>query len=448
MKLSVIGCGHLGAVHAACMADIGHEVLGVDIDEAKTEMLNSGKAWFHEPGLDGLLSRNVAAGRLRFTTSFAEAAGFCRVHFLGVATPGRPDGTYDLSQVSRAVAEVARHLTGPATIIGKSTVPPGTTASLISVAAGASRHSIDFAWNPEFLREGSAVQDTLTPDRIVAGVASDTAEAVVREIYRPLTEAGTPLLITDFATAELVKGAANAFLATKISFINAMADICRAVGGDVIALADALGMDPRIGRSFLRAGIGYGGGCLPKDVRGLAAFAEQAGVRQTSELLLMIDGVNTGRREQTVRIVAEAVTGAPVPVQALAGGLLTGKHIAVWGAAFKPGTDDIRDSPGLDIACRLQALGAQVTVYDPMAMGSAVEVSPELGYADSPLDAARQADAVLVVTAWTEFADITPRAAQDVTASTTIVDVCQGIDDDLWRGAGWTVLSLTGKPGA
>ena len=255
------------------------------------------------------------------------------------------------------------------------------------------------------------------------------------------------MLITDFATAELVKGAANAFLATKISFINAMADICRAVGGDVIALADALGMDPRIGRSFLRAGIGYGGGCLPKDLRGLAAFAEQAGVSQTSELLLMIDAVNTGRREQTVRIVAEAVTGAPVPVQALAGGLLAGKHIAVWGAAFKPGTDDIRDSPGLDIACRLQALGAQVTVYDPMAMGSAVEVSPELGYADSPLEAARQADAVLVVTAWTEFADITPRAARDVTASTTIVDVCQGIDDDLWRGAGWTVLSLTGKPG-
>ena len=312
MKLSVIGCGHLGAVHAACMADIGHEVLGVDIDEAKTEMLNSGKAWFHEPGLDELLSRNVAAGRLRFTTSFAEAAEFCQVHFLGVATPGRPDGTYDLSQVSGAVAEVARHITGPATIIGKSTVPPGTTASLISVAASASRHSIDFAWNPEFLREGSAVQDTLTPDRIVAGVASDTAEAVVREIYRPLTEGGTPLLITDFATAELVKGAANAFLATKISFINAMADICRAVGGDVIALADALGMDPRIGRSFLRAGIGYGGGCLPKDVRGLAAFADQAGVRQTSELLLMIDAVNTARREQTVRIVAEAVAGAPV----------------------------------------------------------------------------------------------------------------------------------------
>lgn len=443
MKLSMIGCGHLGTVHAACMADIGHEVLGVDIDEAKTEMLNSGKAWFHEPGLDELLSRNVAAGRLRFTTSFAEVAKFCHVHFLGVATPGRPDGTYDLSQVSGVVAELARHITEPVTVIGKSTVPPGTTASLESVAASISSHQMDFAWNPEFLREGSAVKDTLMPDRIVAGVASNAAEAAVREIYRPLTEAGAPLLITDFATAELVKGAANAFLATKISFINAMADICRAVDGDVIALADALGMDPRIGPSFLRAGIGYGGGCLPKDVRGLAAFADQAGVSQTSELLLIVDAVNTARREQTVRIVAEAVTG--IPAQSLAGGLLTGKHIAVWGAAFKPGTDDIRDSPGLDIACRLQALGAHVTVYDPIAIGNAVEVSPGLGYADSALEAARQADVVLVVTAWPEFADINPRAAQDVTTSMTIVDVCQGIANDLWREAGWTVLSLTGK---
>jgi len=443
MKLSMIGCGHLGTVHAACMADIGHEVLGVDIDEAKTEMLNSGKAWFHEPGLDELLSRNVAAGRLRFTTSFAEVAKFCHVHFLGVATPGRPDGTYDLSQVSGVVAELARHITEPVTVIGKSTVPPGTTASLESVAASISSHQMDFAWNPEFLREGSAVKDTLMPDRIVAGVASNAAEAAVREIYRPLTEAGAPLLITDFATAELVKGAANAFLATKISFINAMADICRAVDGDVIALADALGMDPRIGPSFLRAGIGYGGGCLPKDVRGLAAFADQAGVSQTSELLLIVDAVNTARREQTVRIVAEAVTG--IPAQSLAAGLLTGKHIAVWGAAFKPGTDDIRDSPGLDIACRLQALGAHVTVYDPIAIGNAVEVSPGLGYADSALEAARQADVVLVVTAWPEFADINPRAAQDVTTSMTIVDVCQGIANDLWREAGWTVLSLTGK---
>ena len=445
MRLSVIGCGHLGAVHAAGMADIGHEVLGVDIDEGKTEMLNSGKAWFHEPGLDEMLSRNVAAGRLQFTTSFAEAAQFAPVHFLSVATPGLPAGTYDLSQLRMAVAELAQHITGPAVIVGKSTVPPGTTASLGAIAARICRHSIDFVWNPEFLREGCAIRDTLTPDRIVIGAASDAAEAVLRDIYRPLTDAGTPLVVTDFATAELVKGAANAFLATKISFINSMADICRAVGGDARALAEALGMDPRIGKSFLNAGIGYGGGCLPKDVRGLAAFADQTGVRKASELLMVVDGFNTARRADVVRMVGEATAGVPVPTPSPGGRLLDGKRIAVWGIAFKPGTDDVRDSPGLDIACRLHDLGAHVTVYDPVAMGSALEVSPHLTYADSALEAARDADAVLVATAWPEFAGISPFVAKDVCASIAVVDACQGINSSTWREAGWKVLSLTNK---
>ena len=324
MRLSVIGCGHLGAVHAACMADIGHEVLGVDIDEAKTEMLNSGKAWFREPGLDEMLSRNVAAGRLRFTASFAEAAKFAPVHFLAVATPGLPAGTYDLSQLRMAVAELAQHITGPAVIIGKSTVPPGTTASLGAIAAEVCRHSIDLVWNPEFLREGCAVQDTLMPDRIVIGAASTAAEAVLRDIYRPLTDTGTPLVVTDFATAELVKGAANAFLATKISFINSMADICRVVGGDARALAKALGMDPRIGKSFLNAGIGYGGGCLPKDLRSLAAFAGQTGARKTSELLMAVDGFNTARRANVVRMVGEAAAGVPAPTHSPAAGCSPG----------------------------------------------------------------------------------------------------------------------------
>ena len=445
MRLSVIGCGHLGAVHSACMADIGHAVLGVDINEVKAEMLNSGKACFREPGLDEMLSRNVAAGRLRFTTSSAAAAEFAAVHFLGVATPGLAAGTYDLSQLEMAVAELARHITGPAVIIGKSTVPPGTTASLGAIAAGICRHSIDFAWNPEFLREGRAIRDTLAPDRIVIGVASDTAVAVLRDIYRPLTDTGTPLVVTDFVTAELVKAAANAFLATKISFINSMADICRVAGGDARALAEALGMDPRIGKSFLNAGIGYGGGCLPKDLRGLAAFAEQAGVHKTSELLMAVDAVNTARRADVVRMVGDATAGAPVPTRSPAGRLLAGKRIAVWGAAFKPGTDDVRDSPGLDIACRLYDLGAHVTVYDPVAMGNALEVSPQLTYADSALEAARDADAVLVAAAWPEFADISPFATQAVGASMTVVDACQGINNNTWREAGWKVLSLTNK---
>lgn len=444
MRLSVIGCGHLGAVHAACMADIGHEVLGVDIDEGKTEMLNSGKAWFHEPGLDVMLARNVSEGRLRFTTSFAEAAKFAAAHFLCVATPGLPGGNYDLSQLTMAVAELAQHITGPAVIIGKSTVPPGTTASLGAIAAEICRHSIDFVWNPEFLRESCAVQDTLMPDRIVIGTVSDAAEAVLRDIYRPLTDAGTPLVVADYATAELVKGAANAFLATKISFINSMADICRVVGGDARVLAEALGMDPRIGKSFLNAGIGYGGGCLPKDVRGLAAFADQSGVHKTSELLMAVDEFNTTRRAEVVRMVSDAA-GVPMRTHSPADRLLAGKRIAVWGAAFKPGTDDVRDSPGLDIACRLHDLGARVTVYDPIAMGTALEESPQLTYADSALEAARDADAVLIATAWPEFAGISPFATKAVSASMTVVDACQGIDNSTWREAGWKVLSLTNK---
>jgi UDPglucose 6-dehydrogenase len=445
MRLSVIGCGHLGTVHAACMAEVGHDVLGVDVDQDKIALLNTGKAWFHEPGLDEMLSRNVVAGRLRFTTNTAEAAGFARVHFLGVATPGRPDGTYDLSQVNAAATSLARYVSEPCLVIGKSTVPPGTAASLRTVAADVSPAAdIDVVWNPEFLREGSAVQDTLMPDRIVIGTASDSAEAVLREIYRPLTDAGIPLIVTDLATAELVKGAANAFLATKISFINAMADICSAVDGDVRALADALGLDPRIGGSFLKAGIGYGGGCLPKDVRGLAAFADQTGEYGASELLMLVDSINTARRERVVRMVREAVADRSVPGQS-PDCPLTGKRIAVLGAAFKPGTDDIRDSPGLDIACRLDLLGAEVTVYDPMATGNALAAFPEFAYANSALEAANDANVVLLVTAWPEFAEISPVAAGAAAATMTVVDACQAIDVATWQEAGWKVLSLTGN---
>ena len=447
MRLSVVGCGHLGAVHAACMAEIGHDVLGVDIDEGKIALLNSGKAWFHEPGLDEMLVRHVASGRLRFTASFEEAAKFGSVHFLGVATPGLPDGSYDLSQVIAAVTCLAQCLSGPSLIVGKSTVPPGTAASLLEVAVGSSSAGyVDIAWNPEFLREGRAVQDTLAPDRIVIGTASETAEEILREIYHPLTDAGTPLVVTDLATAELVKGAANAFLVSKISFINAMADICAAVNGDVRALAEALGMDPRIGPSFLRAGIGYGGGCLPKDVRGLAAFAVQAGAQTASELLALLDKINSDRRERVVQMVCEAVRDLPSPRrQALAAHPLAGRRIAVWGVAFKPGTDDIRDSPGLDIACRLQALGARVSVYDPMATANALAASPELEYADSALEAAEKADAIVLATPWPEFAEIPPAAAGLAVTSMTVMDACQAIYAVEWQTAGWKVLSLTGE---
>jgi UDPglucose 6-dehydrogenase len=434
MRLTVIGCGHLGATHAACMAEIGHDVLGVDIDQDKVDLLNTGRAWFFEPGLDEMLTRHTQAGRLRFTTSFAEAARFGTVHFLGVGTPDLPDGEgYDLSQVFGAAGALAPHLAGPALIIGKSTVPPGTASRLaaeLGKTAPAS-DAIEVAWNPEFLREGHAVADTLRPDRIVAGVRSPMAEATTREIYRPLTDAGVPLIVTDAVTAELVKGAANAFLAAKVSFINAMSDICAATGADVATLADALGMDARIGRAFLTAGLGYGGGCLPKDVRGLRAFAASTGTRGAGavSLLTVLDEVNSARRQQVVGLVQTLL------------GELPGKRIALWGAAFKPGTDDVRDSPGLDVADRLCRLGAEVVVYDPQATGNALVAFPHLGYADSAAAAARQADAVLVVTSWPEFAALDPAETTAAVRDCLLIDACQAVDSTRWRAAGWTVAA-------
>jgi UDPglucose 6-dehydrogenase len=432
MRLTVIGCGHLGATHAACMAEVGHEVLGVEIDPDKVALLNAGRAWFLEPGLDDLLARHVKAGRLRFTASFEEAAAFAAVHFLGVGTPGLPGHSgYDLSQVFGAADALAPHLRRPALIVGKSTVPPGTAARLIHAlrAAAPVGDGVDVAWNPEFLREGRAVDDTLRPDRIVVGVPTLAAEATIREVYRPLTEAGIPLLTTDPVTAELVKGAANAFLATKVSFINAMADVCAKTGGDVATLADAVGMDARIGRAFLTAGIGYGGGCLPKDVRGLAAFAAAAGAETAAGLLGVVDEINSGRRQRVADLAATLL------------GNLSGKRIALWGAAFKPGTDDVRDSPALDVADRLARLGAQVVVYDPQAAGNALVAFPHLDQANSPLAAARDADAVLVGTAWPQFAAADPAAVAEIVANPLVIDACQGISAERWRAAGWNVAA-------
>jgi UDPglucose 6-dehydrogenase len=433
--MSVIGCGHLGATHAACMASLGHEVIGVDIDEGKVSLLNSGKGWFHEPDLDPMLAEGIAAGRLRFTTDFAEAADFAAVHFVGVATPGHADGSYDMSQLRAAVAALVPHLSGDCLIIGKSTVSPGTAVGLQSMVDGMLRPGqgqVEVVWNPEFLREGCAVADTLRPDRIVVGAVSEAAAETVREIYRPQTDAGIPLLITDLATSELAKGAANAFLATKISFINAMADICAATGGDIAALANSLGLDPRIGRAFLRAGIGYGGACLPKDVRGLGAFAGEVGARNAAALLGAVDAINAARIAQSVALAKAAVSE------------VSGSRIAVWGASFKAGTDDVRDSAGLLVADQLRSLGATVTVYDPMGSGNALVAFPELAYADSAIGAAADADVIVVVTAWPEFAQADVAEVTGVVSDKTVVDVCQGIDIAAWQDAGWRVSSLTG----
>jgi UDPglucose 6-dehydrogenase len=437
MRMSVIGCGHLGATHAACMASLGHEVIGVDIDEDKVSLLNSGKGWFHETDLDPMLAECIERGRLRFTTDFADAAEFAAVHFLGVATPGHPDGSYDISQLRAAVSSLVPHLHGDCLIIGKSTVSPGTAAGLQSMIDDMLRPGqgrVEVAWNPEFLREGCAVADTLRPDRIVVGVGSAAAAEIIREIYRPQTDTAIPLLITDLATSELAKGAANAFLAMKISFINAMSDICAATGGDVSALAHSLGLDPRIGKAFLRAGIGYGGACLPKDVRGLGAFAMGIGARNAATLLGAVDAINSARIGQTVGLVTGAVNE------------VAGSRIAVWGATFRPGTDDVRDSAGLQIAEQLRELGAVVTVYDPMGGGNALMACPELAYADSAITAAVAADVLVVTAAWPEFAQVDAAEVAGVVGHKAVVDACQGIDAATWREAGWWVSSLTGTP--
>ncbi|MEU4830009.1 UDP-glucose/GDP-mannose dehydrogenase family protein [Streptosporangium sp. NPDC023615] len=429
--MTVIGCGHLGAAHAASMAEIGHEVIGVDIDPGKIDILRSGRAWFHEPELDDLLARHVASGRLRFTTSFAEAGAFGETHFLGVATPGMADrDDYDLSQVWAAVSALAPHLRRPCLIVGKSTVSVGTTAAVQELArelAPAGR-DVEVAWNPEFLREGHAVTDTLRPDRIVAGVTSAWAEETIRAAYRPITDAGVPLIFTDPATCELVKGAANAFLATKISFINAVADLCEAAGADVAQLADAIGLDPRIGRAFLDAGIGYGGGCLPKDTRAFAARAGQLGAESAVGLLTTVDRINAGRRQRVVEAVRKAC-----------GGDLSGKNVTLWGAAFKVGTDDIRDSPALDVAVRLHAQGAVVTVYDPMALDNARAAHPEIGYAGDALEAAAGADALVVVTAWPEFRAVDPVAVGAAVAERVVIDARGALDEPRWHDAYWTL---------
>jgi UDPglucose 6-dehydrogenase len=435
-RVTVIGTGYLGLTHAVCMADLGHEVLAIDVDAEKIAQAARGEAPFFEPGLEPLLRKNTDAGRLRFTLSFAEAGQFGEFHFLCVGTPEGESGRADLSSVYAAAEALAPHLTSPCLVVGKSTVPVGTARQVLhrmqAIAPAGAR--VDLAWNPEFLREGLAVQDSLAPDRIVLGVTSARAEARLRQVYRAPLEAGTPLLVMDLETAELVKVAANAFLATKISFINAMAEVCEEAGADVIPLAEALGYDARIGRRFLSPGLGYGGGCLPKDIRGFRATAADLGVGSLVSLLTTVDEINLGRRD---RVVALA--------RAAAGGSLTGRRVAVLGVAFKPDSDDVRDSPSLAICDRLVAEAAVVSVHDPVAMPSAARKRPGLRYAPSVSEAAEGADLVLHLTEWSDYRAIDPAALARVVARQVIIDARCCLDADLWREAGWTVRVL-GRP--
>jgi len=436
VRCTVFGTGYLGATHAAGMAELGHEVVGVDIDPGKVAKLAGGDIPFYEPGLRKMLSDNIAAGRLQFTTDYEMAAEFADVHFLGVGTPQK-SGEYgaDLSHVHAVIDSLVPCLTRSAVIIGKSTVPVGTAAELVRRARGIAPPGIDVevGWNPEFLREGFAVQDTLRPDRIVLGVQTDStrSEAVARELYRPMLDAGVPFLVTDLQTAELVKVAANAFLATKISFINAIAEVCEAVGADVTLLADALGYDPRIGRRFLNAGLGFGGGCLPKDIRAFMARAGELGADQALTFLREVDNINMRRRTRMVELAATAC-----------GGSLLGANIAVLGAAFKPDSDDVRDSPALNVAGQLQLNGATVNVYDPKALENAQKLFPTLSYAVSVAEACERADAVLVLTEWPEFVELDPDDLAAQVRARVIVDGRNCLDVQRWQHAGWRVYCL------
>jgi UDPglucose 6-dehydrogenase len=436
LRLSVLGTGYLGATHAACMAELGFDVIGMDVDEAKVAMLADGRTPFYEPDLEPLLRKSLDSGRLRFTTSYAEAAT-ADVHFLCVGTPQRK-GSYaaDMRYVDGVVDGLAPHLDRPTLVVGKSTVPVGTAARLqqrLATLAPAGE-TAELAWNPEFLREGFAVEDTIKPDRLVVGTTSERAEALLREVYANAIAAGVPFLVTDYATAELVKVSANAFLATKISFINAMAELCEATGADVTQLADALGYDARIGRKFLNAGLGFGGGCLPKDIRAFMARAGELGVDQALTFLKEVDAINMRRRSHVVDRARAAL-----------GGSFLGTRVGVLGATFKPNSDDVRDSPALNVAGQIQLQGAQVTVYDPRGVDTARAMFPTLGYADSAVGACEAADLVLHLTEWQEFREMDPTVLSDVVAEKKIIDARNALDPARWRAAGWTYGSL-GRP--
>jgi UDPglucose 6-dehydrogenase len=421
------------------MAELGYEVIGLDVDQAKVDALAAGQVPFFEPGLPEMLAKHAGTDRLRFTTSYAEVAEFADIHFVCVGTPQRRDSfAADLTYVEAAFTALAEHVRRRALIVGKSTVPAGTAKRMRDLLAREGHADVELAWNPEFLREGFAVEDTLRPDRLVFGLEhgpqSEWALDQLRAAFAPVLANGTPEIVTDFATAELVKVAANSFLATKISFINAMAEVCETVGADVTQLADAIGHDVRIGRRFLNAGLGFGGGCLPKDIRAFIARTEELGVDQAVSFLRDVDAINQRRRARTVDLARE-----------IAGGSLAGQKVTVLGAAFKPNSDDIRDSPALDVASSVSREGADVTLYDPEAMDNARRREPDLTYAESLNAAVTGADIVLLLTEWEEFRQMDPEAIGALVAQRNLVDGRTVLSPAQWRAAGWHYRSL-GRP--
>jgi UDPglucose 6-dehydrogenase len=439
VRIAVYGTGYLGATHATGMAELGHDVLGVDVDVAKLAKLEAGEVPFYEPELEEALQRNIAAGKLRFTSSFDQAATFADAHFIAVGTPQkRGEFAADMQYIDAVIDTLAPLLTSPTVILGKSTVPVGTAqrfkARVRELAPAGD--DVEVAWNPEFLREGYAMHDTLHPDRLVLGVDPDRpgrAEELARTIYAQLIAEGIPFLVTDLPTAELVKVSANAFLATKISFINAMAEVCEASDADVTVLADALGYDKRIGRQFLNAGLGFGGGCLPKDIRAFMARAGELGADQALTFLREVDNINMRCRTRMVDLARDACTS------------FLGARVAVLGAAFKPDSDDVRDSPALNVAGQIQLQGATVTVYDPKAMDNSRALFPTLRYATSALEACEGANVVLLLTEWSEFKKLRPEDLDPVVRHRKIIDGRNCLDPHQWHNAGWEYRGL-GRP--
>jgi len=430
LKLSVVGTGYLGATHAAAMSSLGFQVIGLDVDAQKIEMLKQGKVPFYEPDLEELLEAEVKSGRLTFTTDFSAIAD-CDVHFICVGTPQMKDSlAADLSFVDASIKGVAPHAKPGSLVVGKSTVPVGTADRLAAILKEINP-SIELAWNPEFLREGFAVEDTLRPNRLVVGVTSNRAEEILKEVYAPLIANNVPWIRADLPTAELVKVAANSFLATKISFINAMAEICEAAGGDVTVLAKAIGYDPRIGSRFLQAGIGFGGGCLPKDIRAFMARSEELGARQSLEFLREIDSINQRARQRMIDLVRIDI-----------GQDLKGKKIAVLGAAFKPDSDDVRDSPALDIAVQLAAAGADVNVHDPKAIEAARRRFPQLTYSTSIDECVSGSDVLLHLTEWKIYREIDPVTTKSKVRQAIVIDGRNALDRERWISAGWKFRAL------
>jgi UDPglucose 6-dehydrogenase len=430
LKLSVIGTGYLGATHAACMASLGFDVIGFDTEASKIELLSKGKVPFYEPGLEELLSEQIKSGRLTFTNSVADLAD-ADVHFICVGTPQIKNGNAaDLTYVNSALEAIAKLVKPGGLVVGKSTVPVGTATKLRNRLLELNPKA-DLAWNPEFLREGFAVEDTLRPNRLVVGVVNDDAEQILKEVYATNLKDKTPWVRADLPTAELVKVAANSFLATKISFINAMAEICEAAGGDVTVLAKAIGYDPRIGSRFLQAGIGFGGGCLPKDIRAFMARAEELGASQAVEFLKEIDAINLRARQRVIELVRKDLSDD-----------LQGKKVAILGAAFKPDSDDVRDSPALDIAAQIQAAGAVVTVHDPKAIANAQKRFPALNFADDVNATLKDAEIVLHLTEWKIYREIDPVKVKSIVKNPIIIDGRNALDRDLWQSAGWKFRAL------